>query len=166
MSGKTMAKESAINEPRTDEQIQRQIALLTAIIRVFRETPACETEEEVARVCLKVAEELTGSSYGFIGELNSEGRFDTTTLSEAGWEACKVPRDEAYTLLRSMPNRGINRLGLRENKPWIINDPVGHPDAVDKPAGHPDIPSFMGVPLRYLGGGYRHDRPGGQAAGV
>ena len=137
---------------RTDEQTRRQIALLTAIIRIFRETTACETEEEVAQICLKVAEELTGSKLGFIGELNPEGRFDTTTLSQAGWDSCKIPREEAYTLLKSMPNRGINRHGLSEGKPWIINDPATHPDAVEKPVGHPPLTSFLGVPLRFMGG--------------
>ena len=130
----------------------RQIALLSAIIRVFRETLDCETEEEVAQVGLKVAEELSGSAFGFIGELNPEGRFDTTTLSTAGWSACQVPRPEADVLLKSMPNRGINRVGLREQKSWIVNDPAGHADAVEKPAGHPPLTSFLGVPLRYVGG--------------
>jgi light-regulated signal transduction histidine kinase (bacteriophytochrome) len=51
-----------------------------------------------------------------------------------------------------MPNRGVNRLGLRENRPWIINDPASHPDAVEKPSGHPPLTSFLGVPLRYVGG--------------
>ena len=31
-----------------DEQTRRQIALLTAIIRIFRETLSCETEEDGA----------------------------------------------------------------------------------------------------------------------
>jgi signal transduction histidine kinase len=145
-------EEKIARHDRENEQVQRQVALLSAIIRIFRETMACGTEEEVAQICLKVAEELTGSAYGFIGELNPEGLFDTTTLSEAGWAACKVPRSEAYALLKSMPNRGINRIGLRENKSWIINDPAADPDAVEKPDGHPAITSFMGVPLRYLGG--------------
>lgn len=135
-----------------DEGTRRQIALLTAIVRIFRETTDCETEEEVAQICLKVAEELTGSKIGFIGEMNPKGLFDTTTLSRAGWEACTVPRPEAYSLLKSMPNRGINRLGLMENASWIINDPAGHPDAVEKPAGHPHLTSFLGVPLRFVGG--------------
>jgi signal transduction histidine kinase len=145
-------EEGIARQDREKEQVQRQIALLSAIIRIFRETMACGTEEEVAQICLKVAEELTGSAYGFIGELNPEGLFDTTTLSEAGWNACKVPRTEAYALLKSMPNRGINRIGLRENKSWIINDVAANPEAVEKPAGHPAITSFMGVPLRYLEG--------------
>jgi len=145
-------EEEIAEQNRDQERTQRQVALLSAIIRVFRETITCKTEEDVARICLKVAEDLTGSAYGFIGELNPEGLFDTTTLSDAGWEACKVPRPEAYALLKSMPNRGINRIGLRENRAWIINDPASHPEAIAKPAGHPAITSFIGVPLKYLGG--------------
>jgi signal transduction histidine kinase len=135
-----------------DEQTRRQIALFKAIIRVFRETPDCETEEEVAQTCLKVAEELSGSAFGFIGELNPQGRFDTTLLSKTGWQACKVPRPQADELLKNMPNRGINRVGLQAGVSWIINDPAGHPDAVAKPSGHPPITSFMGVPLKLMGG--------------
>ncbi len=59
---------------RADELVRRQIALLQAIIRVFRESMACGSEKEVARLCLRVAEELTGSAYSFIGELNPTGR--------------------------------------------------------------------------------------------
>ena len=55
-------EEELIERGRSDERIRRQIALLTAIIRIFRETANCETEEEVAQICLKVAEELTGSN--------------------------------------------------------------------------------------------------------
>jgi signal transduction histidine kinase len=136
----------------TDEQTRRQISLLKAIIRIFRETPDCETEEEVARTCLRIAEELSGSAYGFIGELNPLGHFDTTTLSDAGWKACPFPRPEAVEMLKNMPNRGINRIGLSEGKSWIINDPASHPDAVEKPPGHPPITSFLGVPLKLMGG--------------
>ena len=150
---KNQKTEAGIGEnERSDELTRRQIALLTAIIRIFRETSECETEEAVAQVCLKVAEELTGSKIGFIGELNPQGLFDTTTLSQAGWDACKVSRPEAYMMLKSMPNRGINRLGLRDNTSWIINDPANHPDAVEKPVGHPQITSFLGVPIRFVGG--------------
>ena len=51
------ALEEELAERRTeDERVRRQLALLTAIVRIFRETPACETEEEVAQICLKVAD--------------------------------------------------------------------------------------------------------------
>ncbi len=136
----------------TDEQMQRKVLLLQAINRIFREIPACETEEEVARLGLKVAEELSGSAIGFLGELNPHGRFDTTTLSEAGWAACGVPHAEAVELLKNMPNRGINRIGLGEGRSWIINDPATHPERVATPQGHPNITAFMGVPLTFRGG--------------
>ena len=137
---------------RAEESSRRQVALLTAIIRIFRETMSAQSEEEVAKVCLKVAEDLTGSSYGFIGELNEEGRFDTTAVSEAGWQACQVPMPDALQLLKNMPNRGVNRIGLMDQKPWIINDLTDHPQSVAKPEGHPPLTSFIGIPIRYSGG--------------
>ncbi len=137
---------------REDEQIQRKTALLTAIIRILRGSITCETEEDVARISLKVAEELTGSAISFIGELNQKGTFDTTTLSEAGWNACSVPREEAVQMLKNMPGHVINLGGLRNNKSWIINDPAAHSEMVKKLSGHPRLTSFLAVPLRYLGG--------------
>jgi signal transduction histidine kinase len=137
---------------REDQLVQRRLNLLAAIVRIFRETLPCKSEEEVAHICLKVAEELTGSAFGFIGELGKDGRFNTTTISEAGWQACKIPRSEAYQMLQNMPHRGINRVGLNQHSAWIINDPAHHPAAVEKPAGHPELSSFMGVPMLYAGG--------------
>jgi len=137
---------------RADESSRRQVALLKAIVRIFRETMSCQSEEEVAQVCLKVAEDLTGSAYGFIGELNDQGLFDTTAVSEAGWQACRVPMPEAAQLLKNMPNRGVNRIGLQQQRSWIINDLGDHPTSVPKPEGHPPLTSFIGVPIRYTGG--------------
>jgi len=135
-----------------DQTSRRQVALLTAIVSIFRETANCQTEEEMAQVCLRVAEDLTCSAYGFIGEINEEGLFDTTVVSERGWKACRMPTAEAVRLLKNMPNRGINRVGLKENRSWVINDVAGDPKSVPKPAGHPDLSCFMGVPLSYAGG--------------
>ena len=147
------ALEAEIAELRqAEDSARRQVALLTAIIRVFRETATCQSEEEMAQVCLNAAEELTGSAYSFLGELNDHGSFDTTMISEAGWNACRVPMPEAVELLKNMPNRGINRIGLKDHKPWIINDVAQHPDTVEKPQGHPLLTSFLGVPIRYVGG--------------
>ena len=46
-------------------------ATLEAINTVFREALASETEEQLARTSLAVAEQLTTSRFGFIGELNA-----------------------------------------------------------------------------------------------
>jgi signal transduction histidine kinase len=139
-------------QQRKDASSRRQVALLSAIIRIFRETMTAQSEEEVAQVCLVVAEDLTASAYSFMGELSPQGLFNTTTISEAGWKACQVPRPEADQLLKNMPNHGVNRIGLLDQKSWIINDVERHPRSVAKPQGHPQLTTFMGVPILYTGG--------------
>ena len=108
----------------------------------------CETNEEVANTCLSIAEELTGSRFGFIAEVNPAGRFDTIAISNPGWDTCKMPDSEATLLTKDMEIRGIDRSVIREEKSRIVNDPTSHPDRVGIPEGHPPITSFLGVPLK------------------
>ena len=115
---------------------------------MFREALTCENDEEVAYTCLSVAEEITGSKFGFIGEVNPAGRFDTIAISNPGWDACKIPDSEATLLTKDMEIRGIDRSVIREGKSRIVNDPTSHPDRVGTPEGHPPIISFLGVPLK------------------
>ncbi|MFQ6091845.1 MAG: PAS domain S-box protein, partial [bacterium] len=134
-----------------EERIRRQSAVLDAINRVFRETLTCETDEEVARTCLAVAEELTGSKFGFIGEVNEAGRFDTIALSDPGWDACRIPKLNAVAMIKDMEIRGVWGRVLKDEKSLIVNDPTSHPDSVGTPEGHPKITAFLGVPLKYRG---------------
>ncbi len=130
-----------------DEQHSRERAILNAINRVFREALTCDSDKQVAKQCLAVAEELTGSKFGFIGELNEQGRFDTIAMSDPGWSACNIPEADALAMLRDMPIRGIWSTALRAGQSQIINDPASHPDRVGTPQGHPPIDCFLGVPL-------------------
>jgi PAS domain-containing protein len=52
-----------------EEALRRRTSLLAGINRIAREAYGCQTEEELGRVCLSVAEELTGSKFGFLGAL-------------------------------------------------------------------------------------------------
>jgi signal transduction histidine kinase/DNA-binding response OmpR family regulator len=130
-----------------EERHGREHVLLNAINRVFREALTCENDKQVARQCLAVAEELTASKFGFIGELNKEGQLDTIALSDPGWSACNIPEADALAMLRNMPIRGIWSTALRAGQSQIINDPASHPDRVGTPQGHPPIDCFLGVPL-------------------
>jgi PAS domain S-box-containing protein len=134
-----------------EEQIARQSAVLNAVNQVFQKALTCETEEALARKCLAVAEQLTGSKFGFLGEVNPAGLFDTIAISNPGWDACKMPESDATRLIKNMPIRGVDRSTLREEKSRIVNDPATHPDRVGVPAGHPPITSFLGVPLKQAG---------------
>jgi len=145
-------KQEIKERKRVGEQISRQSTILKAINKVLQETLKCETDEEVASTCLAVAEDLTSSKFGFIGELNpSSGLFDAIAISNPGWDACKMPDSEAAKVIKNMPLRGIDRSVLRDKKSRIVNDPASHPDRIGPPKGHPLLISFLGIPLRYAG---------------
>jgi len=136
---------------RAEHQFARQSAAFQAINRVFEEVLRCESEEEVARTCLAVAEQLTGSRFGFIGEVNEAGRFDTIALSDPGWSACRMPRSDAAVMLGDMEIRGIWGRVIKDGRSQLVNDPACHADRVGTPDGHPPIATFLGVPLKHGG---------------
>ncbi|MFQ5904425.1 MAG: ATP-binding protein, partial [Candidatus Binatia bacterium] len=129
----------------------QQSAVLEAINRVFHETLTCESDEEVARTCLVVAEALTGSQFGFIDEVNPAGRVDAIALSDPGWEACRLPKSDAVALLKDMEIRSIWARVIKDGQSIIVNDPASHPDSVGTPERHPPLTAFLGIPLKYGG---------------
>ena len=139
------------NQDRKKEQSWVTGAVSEAINMVLLETLACETEEDIANACLAVAEELTDSKFGYIGEVNQEGRFDTIAISDLGWDRCKIPESDALILLKDMEIRGVWGRAIEDGIPMIANDPASHPDSVGIPEGHPPLTSFLGVPLKYAG---------------
>lgn len=138
-------------QKRVEETLSARSAVLNAVNQVFQEALTCETEAEVAATCLKVAEQLTGSKFGFIGEVNEAGRFDTIAISNPGWDACKMPRSDATRLIVDMEIRGLWAGAILDESPIIVNDPATHPHSVGTPAGHPPITCFLGVPLKHGG---------------
>jgi PAS domain S-box-containing protein len=134
-----------------EKQIHRQSKLLAAINSVFFETLTSDSEETVAKTCLKVAQEITDSKFGIIGEITPEGLFTATYLSDPGWEACRIPETQAIVLLKDMVIRGIWGQVILKEQSLIVNDPVSYPDRVGIPEGHPPLTSFLGVPLRDQG---------------
>ena len=127
----------------------RKTVVLEAINRVFQETLSCETEEDVAYTCITVAEKITGSKVGLIGELNEKGLFDTITYGDLKWGICKMPKSYAIILSKNMEIRGIWAQAIITGKSQIVNNPASHPQRVGIPKGHPQLTSFLGVPLKY-----------------
>ena len=135
---------------RAEEKFLRQSALLTGINKIFREALLCQTEEELARTCLAVAEQLTGSKFGFIDEINQAGRLDTIALSNPGWDACRLPKSDAPLLLKDMEIRGIPGRVIKDGQTEIANEPASHPAWVGMPEGHPPVTNFIGIPLKQM----------------
>ncbi len=157
-------------QKRSQAKVRRQNALLAGINRILLEALSCETEEELGRACLAVAEEVTQSEFGFIGEIGEDGRLHDIAFSDSGWGACRMDHPAGHRNPLSGPAaQGIYGRVLLKGKGMFSNDPVSHPDAVGLPAGHPPLKCFMGVPLtqseRVVGivavgnreGGYREE---------
>lgn len=131
-----------------EDALHRQTMLIGGINEVLREAIMSETEEQLAKTCLKVAEDLTGSRFGFLGELDGKGLFSGIALSDPGRNACGMPGDNATRLVHDMKVRGLWGKTLLDDAAVIANDPLSHPDRTGIPEGHPPLKSFMGVPIR------------------
>ncbi|MBM3324145.1 MAG: PAS domain S-box protein, partial [Calditrichaeota bacterium] len=136
---------------RAEDKTIWQQRIVNAINAILRKALTCEGEEDLAQTSLEVAEELVGTKFGFFGEVNSEGKFDTFAISNPGWDECKMPESEATRLIKGMEIRGMVFLPLLDGKSRIINDPSSHPESVGTPKGHPKITSLLAVPLKYGG---------------
>ncbi|MBM3887860.1 MAG: PAS domain S-box protein, partial [Verrucomicrobia bacterium] len=140
-----------IQRQQAQEDVRRRNALLNALNEVLQSALTCETEADVAQICLAVAVELTKSEFGFVGEVNPAGRHDCLALSNPGWAACQMPESQASRLLKDMEIRGLWGRVIKDGKSLLVNDPASHPDRVGTPEGHPPITAYLGVPLKQAG---------------
>ncbi|HXE98044.1 MAG TPA: PAS domain S-box protein [Dongiaceae bacterium] len=134
---------------RAEEAVVRRSAVLADINTVFMAALTCETDEELSQVCLKKAEEITGSKFGFINELGPDGLLHDIAISNPGWENCTV--HDASGKRKGPGNfhvHGIYGQVVREGKSFFTNDPSSHPNSIGLPSGHPPLTSFLGVPLK------------------
>jgi len=139
-----------ITEPRqTETQFLKQNMLLDGINRLLQKVFTGETDTDLAAFCLRLAEELTNSRFGFIGDLNEQDRLDPLAVSDPGREDCRIPKPGARSLLADMPIRGLWSESIRLGRSQIINEPSSHAARAGTPAGHPEISNLLTVPLRY-----------------
>ncbi len=75
---------------RADREIRRHRATLQGMNLLLEQTIVCETDEQVARSGLQVAMDLTGSTCGWIGELNERETIDTIALEVPEDARCAV----------------------------------------------------------------------------
>jgi PAS domain S-box-containing protein len=155
---------------RAEERIRRQNAILNGINRVFHAALTVGSDEALGVACLAVAEEITGSRFGFIGEIGPDGLLHDIAISNMGWEACAaVTRDGERRSPSDFHIRGLYGRVILQGKGFFTNDPATHPDSIGIPEGHPPLTAFLGVPLlqdgRTIGmiavgnrdGGYRRE---------
>lgn len=131
------------------EIIKNENLLLNSANEIFQNIINLETQEKAATYILNVLERITGSKFGFIGEINKNNKLDTFAISNPGWDACKMPGTKAVKSLQNSELRGIWSATVKENRSIVENSPTQNPHSIGIPEGHPELTSFMGVPLRY-----------------
>lgn len=132
---------------KAEEAVQRHAEILEGINKVLGAALTSETEESLGVACLEIAEKLTQSRFGFIGEINEEG-LEEIAVSNPGWEECKILNAGGHGKpAGGLKIRGIHGRVLSGGKGLFTNDPANHPDRIGLPPGHPPLESFLGVPL-------------------
>ena len=131
-----------------EKKIYHQTSVLKGINRIFQEALSETTEETLGEICLSVAEEVTGSKIGFIGEIGTDGLLQDVAISSLGWKACRMIDQSGH---RRPPGEfqihGIYGRVIKDGKGFFTNDPAIHPDRIGFPNGHPPLTAFLGVPL-------------------
>ncbi len=140
--------EMALYKHSAERQLRVSEARLAAINRILQAALTCQTEEDLGKICLAVAEEITQSKFGFLGDINQDGLTDIA-ISKSGWEACNISSDPSGhgRPLAGLKIHGIYGRVILDGKSLFTNDPASHPDSIGVPENHPPLTSFLGVPL-------------------
>ena len=153
-------EEATSERARAERESARHGALIEAVDRLLERASACTSREQLAHMCLTIAQELTGSRFGYLGQVNASGHLDVvaSSASAAGrQEAASAPEEEVRadarsdspTEIRDVEIRGIWARFVKEGRPEIANELVHAPVQAE---GLPSLTSFVAVPLRESGG--------------
>lgn len=142
-------KKEIISRRDTERQLIRQTRLLEANNRIFEEALKCKTDEDFFSSCLSIAEGITGSGFGIIGEINRTGRFNMIALNAPAREARRIDAMNEVVTMKDVEFGGVLGKAIVKEEPIIINDPESHPESIGIPRGHPRITSCLGIPLKH-----------------
>jgi PAS domain S-box-containing protein len=135
----------------SSKQEEERDALRTVIaegVSLIHEAALVSRDEEtLGKACLRVAEEMTDSKFGFIREFGDDGLLHQVALSGPGWTASAMADVTDQWESRAFPVDGIHGTVVREARPVYSNDLRQHADGNGFPDGHPPVTSFLGVPL-------------------
>jgi signal transduction histidine kinase/CheY-like chemotaxis protein len=138
--------------------LARSGAVLEAMVRAHGPAVRHATAREVFSNLLDGLIELSGSEYGFIGEIDRDenGPFlRSWAISDIAWDTAS--RDFFQTAMRERGYLEFHELEslygvtLLTGEMVISNDPVHDPRSFGLPPGHPPLGSYLGVPIRLDG---------------
>jgi PAS domain S-box-containing protein len=136
------------------QRLERQHRMIEAVRLAQSVFIEAEDKRKTFEGLLQAFLSVTGSGYGFVGEVlyTDAGTpyMRTSAITNIAW-------DEASRLMHAsqaeegMAFRNLDTLfghAMVSGEPVITNDPARHPRAAGIPGGHPRMDSFLGVPLK------------------
>lgn len=137
---------------KTEEKILFKNAMVEGINRILQESLTCENGQELGKTCLEVAQDITGSQYGFIGIIDHDGFLNNMVISDPGWSSCRMPEGTGHGKQpKDLKIHVPYGKALLDERPFFTNTPALHPDIAGIPEGHPPLKAFLGAPLTYQG---------------
>ena len=134
---------------RSEMQIRRQTEVLEAINKIFLDSMASDTEEQVADSCLSAALSLTNSRFGLIGEKTDKNIFRAIALRDSEREECRIADQETKYPLHDAELKGVLADLVQGNRFVFYNHIESDSEQFQLPLGHPRFTSFLGGPLRH-----------------
>ncbi|HMF31414.1 MAG TPA: GAF domain-containing protein, partial [Candidatus Lokiarchaeia archaeon] len=131
-----------------EEQVEWQSEIIAGINRVFQESLASESDGEVAHVCLKVAEELTNSQLGVIGEFRPSGYLGYITVSDVLNGAPGIEKKGNYFEFENDAIKGALEEVFKNDQSVIINKPSFFAKRGIIAPNLTPVERFLGVPLK------------------
>lgn len=138
---------------RADERLRESHVTLRALAQVQREFLVTANPRQSFDRLLAMLIELTGSAYGFVGEVFREPDgtpfLKTHAITNIAWDAATRAFYEqgAPTGLEFRNLDTLFGAVLRTGAPVVANDPAGDPRRGGLPPGHPELRAFLGLPF-------------------
>ncbi|MGB0678348.1 MAG: PAS domain S-box protein, partial [Polyangiales bacterium] len=138
---------------RNKQTLKAQNELLAAIVRTQSDVLAQSGVKAIFARLLSELLSLTGSEYGFIGEVrhSEDGApyLKTYAISNIAWDDAtrKFYDDNAPQGLEFRNLDTLFGAAIVSGKPVIANDPKRDPRSGGLPKGHPSLDAFFGLPL-------------------
>ncbi len=124
---------------------------ISAINRLLLESMDCQTEQEIIQKCLNLAEELTGSSFGFIGEVDDIDRFSIKAMSLPEKNPNQNLKKRHNGSKKGVEINGIWEQVIKQGDVLMLNEPVPLTEFDNMPKACPPIESLLAVPLLFKG---------------
>ena len=137
----------------TEKEAARRSAVIEGVKRLFEEALTTGTEEEIGFASLAVAEEVSASEFGFIGEAGTDGllRPLAADYPGSGTSSCANDKNDPRHSTDDIPMQRLCRDVLHRGKSFWTNNPSAYFENTGLPEGRPSVSAFLGVPIIHGG---------------